>query len=137
MRKWMLMFLLLLSILIHEAQGIRMSKGSASAVRQHTINEVVHGKRNLNEGVNNKSSGWIRKLITKIPISRTAAISKNDGNAETKARPESKDSSINENVGRKEENSVSVNSSSKTYKEIVDIAGMDYSLARRKSPVHN
>ncbi|KAL7137828.1 hypothetical protein ABFS83_10G119900 [Erythranthe nasuta] len=135
MRKWMLMFLLLLSILIHEAQGIRMSKGSA-AVRQHSINEVVDGKRNLNEGVN-KSSGWIRKLITKIPISRTSAISKNDGNAETKARPESKGSSTNENVGRKEENSVSVNSSSKTYKEIVDIAGMDYSLARRKSPVHN
>ncbi|KAL8040736.1 hypothetical protein ABFX02_10G117900 [Erythranthe guttata] len=135
MWKWMLMFLLLLSILIREAQGIRMSKGSA-AVRQHTINEVVHGKINLNEGVN-KSSGWIRKLITKIPISRTSAISKNDWNAESKARPESKDSSINENVGRKEENSLSVNSSSKTYKEIVDIAGMDYSLARRKSPVHN
>ncbi|KAL7097141.1 hypothetical protein ACP275_10G124500 [Erythranthe tilingii] len=113
-----------------------MSKGSA-AVRQHSINEVVdHGKRNLNEGVNN-SSGWIRKLITKIPISRTAAISKNHGNAETKARPESKGSSTNENVGRKEENSLPVNSSSKTYKEIVDIAGMDYSLARRKPPVHN
>ncbi|KAL7097142.1 hypothetical protein ACP275_10G124500 [Erythranthe tilingii] len=62
MRKWMLMFLLLLSILIHEAQGIRMSKGSA-AVRQHSINEVVdHGKRNLNEGVNNSSGKKKRKL---------------------------------------------------------------------------
>ncbi|KAI3443932.1 hypothetical protein Pfo_000597 [Paulownia fortunei] len=149
MRPWLLMSVLLLSILIHEAQGIRLRKGSLPD-GQHNIHEFLPGKRN-NEGdeevilcKSKHCSGRIRKLTT-TPICSTTTIAKNDKNEENKAHPKLEGSSTNQKIGRKEEY-LSVNSSSKTqqgqptlqpYPDILDIAGMDYSLARRKPPIHN
>ncbi|XP_011084058.1 uncharacterized protein LOC105166414 [Sesamum indicum] len=133
MRSWLLMFLLLLSsLLVHEAQGIRLLKGSV-ADRQHNIQEFLPGKRNNYEGVDEEAvimckskhcSGRIRKLTMTL-ISSTPTIAKNDKNEENK------------------EENLSVNPSSTNQQagqptpDILNIAGMDYSLARRKPPIHN
>ncbi|KAI3446826.1 hypothetical protein Pfo_003491 [Paulownia fortunei] len=148
MRSWMLISLLLLSVLIHEAQGIRLRKRNPSD-RQHNIHKILQGRSN--DGVEEiilckgkHCSGRIRKLIM-TPISSTTTIAKNDKNEENKAHPKSEGSSTNEKIARKAEN-LSVNSSSiteqrqpalETYPDILDIAGMDYSQARRKPPIHN
>ncbi|PIN00599.1 hypothetical protein CDL12_26899 [Handroanthus impetiginosus] len=104
MRPWVLISLLLLSILVHGAQG------------------------------------RARKLVMN-QISSTTAIPKKDKHEETKAHPKLEGSSTNKKVATKDEN-LSVNSSStteqrKTYPDILDIAGMDYSQAKRKPPIHN
>ncbi|KAK4414955.1 hypothetical protein Salat_2602500 [Sesamum alatum] len=136
MRSWLLMLLLLLSsvLLVHEAQGIRLVKGSI-ADREHNIQEFLPGKRH-NEGhvdeeavivcKKKQCSGRIRKLTMTL-ISSTSTIAKNDKNEENK------------------EENLSVNPSStnpdhqqgQPTPDILDIAGMDYSLARRKPPIHN
>ncbi|KAL0403896.1 UNVERIFIED_CONTAM: hypothetical protein Sradi_2030400 [Sesamum radiatum] len=55
MRSWLLMFLLLLSsLLVHEAQGIRVLKGSV-ADRQHNIQGILPGKRNNSVGVDEEA----------------------------------------------------------------------------------
>ncbi|KAL8488467.1 hypothetical protein ACS0TY_024659 [Phlomoides rotata] len=115
MRSWVLMFLLLLSILIHDAQGIRLRKGSLQlqALEQQSIHEKVSSNEGgIDECKSKKcSSGRIRKLNTMIHISSTTTTNaKNHGK--------------NEDDQRKE--------------ETMDIAEMDYSLqARRKPPIHN
>ncbi|KAG8367507.1 hypothetical protein BUALT_Bualt16G0079100 [Buddleja alternifolia] len=152
MRSWMLISLLLLSILVHEAQGIRIRKGSLPERQNNKHQEIHQGERN-NDSVEEaiivckgkKCSGRVRKLIMSL-ISTTSTIAKNDHkNDENKSHPKLEGSSTNEKLGRKEEN-LSVNSSSiteqgqpkpETYPDILDIAGMDYSQARRKPPIHN
>uniref|UniRef100_A0A5B7ARH7 Uncharacterized protein n=1 Tax=Davidia involucrata TaxID=16924 RepID=A0A5B7ARH7_DAVIN len=131
MKSSLLASLLLLSILISEAQGIRLKKGFVSA-EQHKIHEGTLIKTN-NGGVGEvilckegHCSGNSRKLMTKT-TSSTSTTSKNDKN------------------GGEEEN-FSVSSSPvpkhreaapERYPDILDIAGMDYSPARKKPPIHN
>ncbi|KAK6156564.1 hypothetical protein DH2020_010812 [Rehmannia glutinosa] len=156
MRTWLLLSLLLLSILIHEAQGIRLRKGISlpdTDHRQHNIHQEFHPGMINNKGVkeviqckSKHCSGRIRKL-TMTPISSTATITKNNKNEENKDHPKLKGSAINQKIGSKEENGLFVNSSSskttheqgqaEPYPGILDIAEMDYSLARRKPPIHN
>uniref|UniRef100_A0A5B7API1 Uncharacterized protein n=1 Tax=Davidia involucrata TaxID=16924 RepID=A0A5B7API1_DAVIN len=151
MRLSLLVSLLLLSVLISEAQGIRLKKGFVSA-GHHKIHEGTLIKTS-NGGVgevilckDGHCSGNIRKLMTKITSRTTITTSKNDKNGGTKADPISKGkSSSSEELGREEEK-FSVNSSPDSehreatpehYPDILDIAGMDYSSARRKPPIHN
>ncbi|XP_057767904.1 uncharacterized protein LOC130988147 isoform X2 [Salvia miltiorrhiza] len=130
MRSWLLMFLLLLSVLIHDAQGRRLisNKGSAAAEADdgpHSLHEKLAEMKSIDERESKKWSGSNRKL-TLIDISSTTTIAKN---GEMKAELK---------IGR-EEQIASVNSSSKTQQgqEGLDMAEMDYTLARRKPPIHN
>ncbi|PIN20314.1 hypothetical protein CDL12_06994 [Handroanthus impetiginosus] len=123
MRPWLMMFLLLLSILVHEAQGIRLIRKGPPAERQNNINQELHPVKTNKDGVeevilckSKHCSGRIRKL-TMTPISSTTTTAKTDKNEENKVQAKLEGSSRNE--------------------DILDIAGMDYSLARRKPPIHN
>ncbi|KAL3840719.1 hypothetical protein ACJIZ3_025310 [Penstemon smallii] len=148
MRLLLLLPLLLLSSLVLQAQGIRLIRKEYSiSDKQHNIHEILLGEKNNDEfedvilRKDKHLSGSIRKLTTTPSIATTTTIPKNDKNEENKAHPLSKSSSTNEKLHRKEED-MSVNSSSKSevqepYPDLLDVAGMDYSLARRKSPIHN
>ncbi|KAL2502560.1 uncharacterized protein Fot_36408 [Forsythia ovata] len=134
MRPLLLVSLLLLSYLAQEAHGIRLRKGSPPAARH----PIVHGEssvavlRRNNNGVEeaivckgSHCSGRSRKLATKkLPNSSTTAIVKNDENEENRDDSKSEGYSISENKPE-------------SVADILDIAGMDYSQATRKSPIHN
>ncbi|CAA3019095.1 Hypothetical predicted protein [Olea europaea subsp. europaea] len=131
MRPVLLVSLLLLSFLTQEAHGIRLRKGSLPArhpiVHEESLRVLNRNNNGVEEAVTCKGrhcSGRSRKLVTnKVPNSSTTAILKNDKN---------EDYSISEKFGGKEENN-----SPKSYPDILDIAGMDYSQATRKPPIHN
>ncbi|XP_042047944.1 uncharacterized protein LOC121793996 isoform X2 [Salvia splendens] len=139
MRSWLLMFLLVLSVLIHDAQGriLISNKGSTPAEADHGLHEKLGemNKSNHDEKESKKWSGSNRKL-TLIHISSTTTIAKSGeikGDLKSEALV-----STNSKMGRGDQNVV-VNSSSKTQQkqDIVDMAEMDYTLARRKPPIHN
>ncbi|XP_047947474.1 uncharacterized protein LOC125193675 isoform X1 [Salvia hispanica] len=135
MRSWLLMFLLILSVLIHDAQGriLISNKASTPAEADHGLHQEKLGEMNKSndEKESKKWSGSNRKL-TLIHISSTTTIAKS-GEIKSEALV-----STNSKMGREDQNVV-VNSSSKTQQEqdIVDMAEMDYTLARRKPPIHN
>ncbi|KAL8488468.1 hypothetical protein ACS0TY_024659 [Phlomoides rotata] len=70
MRSWVLMFLLLLSILIHDAQGIRLRKGSLQlqALEQQSIHEKVSSNEGgIDECKSKKcSSGKMKRKLTRV-----------------------------------------------------------------------
>ncbi|KAG8372650.1 hypothetical protein BUALT_Bualt12G0088700 [Buddleja alternifolia] len=135
MRSWLLMFqLLLLSILIHEAQGIRLRKASLQE-RQHNVHESKPRKGN-NDGVEENTLCKIKHCSVLLQNEENKAQHKLDGYSTT------------EEIEKEEQNDLPVNSSSlneqrqatepDTHPYILDhIAGMDYSLEKRKPPVHN
>ncbi|CAK9159005.1 unnamed protein product [Ilex paraguariensis] len=127
MRPSLLVSLLLLSSLLHEAQGIRLEKGSLAAGQQQMIHEV--GLTTKIKGVveevdlckDGHCSGMIRKLMSKTTsISSTTTNSKN-----------------HKKEGKEENLSINSSPVSERYPDTLDIAGMDYSPARRKPPIHN
>ncbi|XP_059636552.1 uncharacterized protein LOC132278711 [Cornus florida] len=142
--------LLLLSFLISQAQGIRLGKGFAS-FEHHKIHEGTL-IRTSNGGVGDvilckdgHYSGNCRKLMTTKTTSSTINTSKTVNSGGNRADPMSQGKSSSEQLGGKEEN-FSINPSPVTehrqgstehYPDILDIAGMDYSPARRKTPIHN
>ncbi|KAK9141789.1 hypothetical protein Syun_011189 [Stephania yunnanensis] len=141
--------------LLVEAQGIRLERG---------FTPINHHDRDVEEGSQNKviieaeSSGAgsvvpctgehcsgrsTRKLLTDATFTATATTATitsskstvNGGKPEVEPTPnggrnEGKNDKFSveklENSGQQEE-----------YQDIMDIAGMDYSTAKRKSPIHN
>ncbi|XVF34507.1 hypothetical protein REPUB_Repub18cG0064500 [Reevesia pubescens] len=141
--------LLLLFIFLSSVQGIRLEKSFKSA--------VLHPK--LHEGVLMKDSNGVlgdvilckeghctergRKLLTASTAS-TIPASTTNSKSEEKANPTSKVKSGNEETGGKQEK-FPVGSATDSehqevhdqYADIMDIAEMDYSPAKRKPPIHN
>ncbi|XP_042055169.1 uncharacterized protein LOC121799769 isoform X2 [Salvia splendens] len=138
MRSWLLMFLLILSVLIHDAQGriLISNKGSTPAEAVHGLHEKLGEMNKSNDEKESKKWSGSNRKLTLIHISSTTTIAKS---GEIKAYLKSEALvSTNSKMGREDQNVV-VNSSSKTQQEqdIVDMAEMDYTLARRKPPIHN
>ncbi|XP_040998026.1 uncharacterized protein LOC121244049 [Juglans microcarpa x Juglans regia] len=157
-----LSLLLILSLLLSEAQGIRLDKKFMSHW-QRKVHED-HGSalvEKTNGGVGEVIlckdghciSGKNRKLITTTSTSPSTTIptSKNEMNEENKADPMSKGEPGNGKDHGEEENLVvnhgKTGSTSDQHQEfahsehfpadIIDMAELDYSPARRKPPIHN
>ncbi|XP_047947476.1 uncharacterized protein LOC125193675 isoform X2 [Salvia hispanica] len=134
MRSWLLMFLLILSVLIHDAQGriLISNKASTPAEADHGLHEKLGEMNKSNDEKESKKWSGSNRKLTLIHISSTTTIAKS-GEIKSEALV-----STNSKMGREDQNVV-VNSSSKTQQEqdIVDMAEMDYTLARRKPPIHN
>ncbi|XAR66817.1 hypothetical protein NMG60_11013162 [Bertholletia excelsa] len=150
MRPSLLVSLVLLSIFVSQVQGIRLNKGFLASGDQKIHEGAVIKASNgaaVGNAVNCKQghcSGDSRKLMTIATSSppTTTSTSKNDkkGGTVEWSMPEDKP-----NTSGKEKsfspNSSSVSdhreAASEHYPDILDIAGMDYSPANRKPPIHN
>ncbi|XP_047182482.1 uncharacterized protein LOC124848752 [Vigna umbellata] len=143
-------FLLLFSLFLTQARGIRLEKGSFAA-HQHKQHDE---ESNLLKGINSaakkdatlcedeqycagKRKG--RKLVTSS-ISTNQDISKNVKNEGNETEATENDSSRNYKV-KWEGKEIFVNKqeeiSDENYMEFVDIVGMDYSPAKKNPPIHN
>ncbi|KAG6410460.1 hypothetical protein SASPL_128521 [Salvia splendens] len=127
--------LLLLLLIIHQAHGMGVTrKGSLS----HRSSQQVMSHKTLEEKTDkdvDKSvwesknlSGRARKLMITPSIPTTATVAKNEKstNKKTSATKVNSSSMAEQRMAADE-----------TYPGILDIAGMDYSQARRKPPIHN
>ncbi|KAL1553739.1 hypothetical protein AAHA92_14372 [Salvia divinorum] len=123
--------LLLLLLIIHQAQGMGViRKGSVTDYSQQfmshkTIEEKTD--RDVDDIVwkSKHFSGRARKLMIASPIPTTETIAKNEKNT-NKEKSGTKVTAAEQRLAADE-----------TYPGILDIAGMDYSQARRKPPIHN
>ncbi|CAI9787396.1 unnamed protein product [Fraxinus pennsylvanica] len=154
MKSWLQLLISLLILMLHEAQGLRLTREFVSARYHHNIPQKSIPDRRINDveevfhcKINHCSGRNYRKLMTKksTHISSTGATIKNDKTEGNKDHTKSEGKSRSEKVSWTEEN-LPTNSSPVTekqqpvaepYPDIVDIAGMDYSQARRKPPIHN
>ncbi|XVE71559.1 hypothetical protein DITRI_Ditri10aG0161000 [Diplodiscus trichospermus] len=144
--------LLALFIFLSCVQGIRLDKIIKSEVHQKlhegalmkNSNKVMGDVTLCKEGPHCIGNG--RKLLTATTASTSipTTTSKNEENGEKKANFTSKPQSGNEeNVGKQEKFPVGSPTTSEhqevhdQYSDIMDIAEMDYSPARRKPPIHN
>ncbi|RDX64622.1 hypothetical protein CR513_56805, partial [Mucuna pruriens] len=137
-----LVSLLIFSLLLAKAQGIRLGKVSLAVQlqKQHDVESTLlkRSKNEAEEAVlckDNECTGKIknRKLVT-ASVSTTQSLSKNVKKEEYKVDP-----SVNGNT-----RNVNTLSSSKQkdvpeehYHDLVEITEMDYSPAKRKPPIHN
>ncbi|XP_024979980.1 uncharacterized protein LOC112516949 isoform X2 [Cynara cardunculus var. scolymus] len=145
----MFTILVLSSLLTYKAQGIRLGKVTLSPSNHEDIVKISLVKGSSEDGQSlvqtaEISSGTNRKLMTKIISSKTTTIiTKSD---EYKHDPEAEVQSTHGLIGKEETSSFNSLQNSKHWKTEVstkhypydiDIAGMDYTPARKKSPVHN
>ncbi|TKY54762.1 hypothetical protein E2542_SST19174 [Spatholobus suberectus] len=138
--------LLILSLLLAKAQGIRLGKVSLAVQqqKQHDEENTLLKRNNtaaeeavLCKGNECTAAGKIknRKLVT-TSVSTTQSLSENVKNEENKAHP-----SVNGNT--RNVNTLSTSNSKhkdvpeEHYRDLVEIAEMDYSPAKRKPPIHN
>ncbi|KAM3270114.1 hypothetical protein P3S67_030020 [Capsicum chacoense] len=143
MKQFLLLSLLLLSTLVHEAQARNIPKSKEKALKERS-DEGGSKENILCKDGHCSSSGRNRKLMTKTstisPITSTTTTTKNIKNEGNKAHDTTtilKDQTSSENF--------SVNSSPETghrkissdHPDVLDLAGMDYSPAKRKPPIHN
>ncbi|XP_073132556.1 uncharacterized protein [Henckelia pumila] len=148
MKSWLIIISLLLSsFMIHEARGMSLRRGS---LLDHYKSDDIIGKivplddqgltsNIVDHQVKEKFSGRSRKLIVSPTSSSTTQTAKNHVkmNEEDKAHHSNTKGSSNK---EKKEEKISVNSSTQrqeVYPDVMDIAGMDYSQARRRPPIHN
>ncbi|KAF8400574.1 hypothetical protein HHK36_013873 [Tetracentron sinense] len=158
MRPGLIVSLLLLLLLIGEAQGIRMEQGFISTGHQkiHVGIEFHQEESSLIKASgagfgevvlcrDGKCSGRSRKLMTETLSSSTTTTSKSVKSRGTQTDSTSKHQSSNQGLEGNEEN-FSVKSSPvsehrevapERYSDIIDITAMDYSPAKRKPPIHN
>ncbi|XP_075507728.1 uncharacterized protein LOC142544579 [Primulina tabacum] len=151
MKSWLIISLLLSSFIIHEAQGMSFRRGSLAGQKYDIHRKIVSLKRNSygvedDEGMSifhqiKKFSGRSRKLTASLTSSTTKTAKNVKNIEEDKDLSNSEGSNSNkEKIGKKGER-LSVNYSSslsqEVYPDVMDIAGMDYSQARRRSPIHN
>ncbi|KAK4391527.1 hypothetical protein Sango_1930500 [Sesamum angolense] len=132
---WMLISLLLLSVLVPEAQGMRLRKDPSAldyGKQQKIYKKFFKGEL---EVVMELKKGFCAKGSTV----------QNDKNDDDKTHMKTEGSSPIEKIAKKDKN-LSINLSAvteqrqpdpETYPDTLDIAGMDYSQARRKPPIHN
>ncbi|CAA3026543.1 uncharacterized protein LOC111390720 isoform X2 [Olea europaea var. sylvestris] len=147
MKSWLLLISLLI-LMLHEAQGLRLTRESVSTRHHHNIPESIPDRRInvvVEEVVHYKSSHGSgrndRKLMTKTSthISSTDAMIKNDKTEGNKDRTKSEGKSRSEKIPGSNSSPVTEKQQpvAEPYPGILDIAGMDYSQARRKPPIHN
>ncbi|PHT28774.1 hypothetical protein CQW23_31627 [Capsicum baccatum] len=145
MKQFLLLSLLLLSTLVHEAQARNIPKSKENALKERSDEGGSKEVNILCKDGHCSSSGRNRKLMTKTtstisPITSTTTTTKNIKNEGNKAHDTTtilKDQTSSENF--------SVNSSPETghrkissdHPDVLDLAGMDYSPAKRKPPIHN
>ncbi|KAL4297506.1 hypothetical protein GQ457_12G024400 [Hibiscus cannabinus] len=115
--------LLVLFIFLSSVQGIRSAK-SFKPTGPHPMEEGAL-MNNVN-GVTGKS----RKLFTATPPPTSTITSKREDEGETKAKNPSSKLKSAAKEGKQEK-------LHDQYADIKDIVEMDYSPARRKTPVHN
>ncbi|XP_077216907.1 uncharacterized protein LOC143851386 [Tasmannia lanceolata] len=141
MRTFMSLVLLLLLFLLVTVQGIRLEPASIFTKNHKFYKEErssIEGNGNIGEVViceDGNCSGRNRKLMDK------ASSTSENANREVEATPKNHSG---DKFDRKQEN-FSVKSATsehrqhtpERYPDIIDIAGMDYSPARRKPPIHN
>ena len=148
--------LLLLCLLLSQAQGIRPEKGFSS-VRQQNKNiqeeENASMKRsNIAAGLagelsNIASSGGTRKLISVTSPSSATTTSKNEKKGrKNRGDSEPKGENVNSHGGEDGNGKAKSPVVSKQqeaaaahqhYPDLADMTEMDYSPARRKPPIHN
>ncbi|XP_038876887.1 uncharacterized protein LOC120069249 [Benincasa hispida] len=133
--------------LSNEAQGIRFGNGMIKPLGhlEKTLEEesrlIVEGFRKITLCENGHcNSGNNRKLLTAtspIPSSPTPSTRNNEGNK--KGNPMSSSHKEDPSVKRKDnlENSEAVSKNLEANLDLIDIAEMDYSPAKRKPPIHN
>ncbi|KAI5674449.1 hypothetical protein M9H77_14813 [Catharanthus roseus] len=145
-----LISLFLLSILVHQAQGIRLVKGSLSA-KMHKLHESIQSGLKSSIDVisglvkpNEELKGRNRKLMTK-----TTSTTSTTTTTTTKSKNSKNDDEQSRLPGGQKDENLSINSSSssmteqsenvhrKHYPDVLDLAGMDYSPAMKKPPIHN
>ncbi|XP_024980654.1 uncharacterized protein LOC112517452 [Cynara cardunculus var. scolymus] len=152
--KFHVMFIVFLLLSLHnfEAQGMRLGKVSLSISNHQELIKISSiGGSNQDHELLAKtvelSSGINRKLMTKIASSgTTTTISKNHKNDGNKNDPKPRIKSTRGSVSDEENfffNLSSENSkngkdvANEPYPNDTDITGMDYTPARKKSPIHN
>ncbi|XP_055824509.1 uncharacterized protein LOC129893041 isoform X2 [Solanum dulcamara] len=142
--KQVLLSLLLLSTLVHEAQARNIPMLKENVLKERSDDGYSGEVNKLCKDDHCSSSGRNRKLMTKTtstssPIITTTSTKniKNEGN-------KAHDTTILKGQSRSE--TFSVNSSPETghrktssdhHPDVLDLAGMDYSPAKRKPPIHN
>ncbi|XP_051150529.1 uncharacterized protein LOC127264958 [Andrographis paniculata] len=136
MRPWMLFLVILLSIQIHESQGSRRRSHHFKNIQEFLVNGVE--ETNEEEKLQLHSSGMKnRKLSTITPISTSPTIN---------PKKHDEDKVRRDKIGRKEENLTVNRASSRDkrrqphpapYPDTLDLSEMDYSVAKRKPPIHN
>ncbi|XP_009338406.1 uncharacterized protein LOC103930757 [Pyrus x bretschneideri] len=151
------LLLLLLCLLLSQAQGIRLEKGFSS-VRQQNKNiqeeENASMKRSniaaaglAGEPSNIASSGRTRKLISVTSPSSATTTSKNDKKGrKNRADSEPKGENVNSHGGEDGNGKAKSPFVSKQqeaaaahqhYPDLADMTEMDYSPAKKKPPIHN
>ncbi|CAN6540701.1 unnamed protein product [Malus baccata var. baccata] len=144
--------LLLLCLLLSQAQGIRLEKGFSS-VRQQNKNiqeeENASMKRsNIAAGLagepsNIASSGRTRKLISVTSPSSATTTSKNEKKGrESEPKGENVNSHGGEDGNGKAKSPVvskqqEAAAAHQHYPDLADMTEMDYSPAKKKPPIHN
>ncbi|OIV99879.1 hypothetical protein TanjilG_26217 [Lupinus angustifolius] len=155
MRPSFVISLLLLSLLLTKAQGIRLGKGSIPVQQQKQHEEKNALLKRSNSDADGEAilcedeqcTGKIknRKLVT-TPVSTTYTISKNMNKGENEAHPLVNSNITNVKVnGETNETKVkklsttskNQNQHEEQYLDLEDITEMDYSPATRKPPIHN
>ncbi|GAV73905.1 hypothetical protein CFOL_v3_17388 [Cephalotus follicularis] len=150
MKHSLVVSLLLLSLLLSQAQGIRLDKWFKSVMHTGMIHEEENSLVKASNGVvglvvlckKGQCTGKNRKLAS-VTISATsttiATTPKNSNNGDKKPEPVSKEKSGMQEkptanpvptYGRQE-------ISHENYADLMNITEMDYSPARRKPPIHN
>ncbi|KAK4604597.1 hypothetical protein RGQ29_012890 [Quercus rubra] len=159
MRPYLAVSLLLLSLLLSVVQGIRLDKSFMSSVGQHkeeksaltkihdsAVQEVILCKDGHCTGKNRKLITTTTISTTSTTTSTTTTTSKNEKNGENKADTNSKGKSGSGELGEKENSMVKGRPTSEVsqshdhheqFPDIIDLAEMDYSPAKRKPPIHN
>ncbi|KAI3679510.1 hypothetical protein L2E82_51251 [Cichorium intybus] len=137
--------LLLLSIILYQAQGIRFDKSTISSSNHPEL--ITKTSLSIQDDGSAMATELLPGINRKI---MTKTISSNPPSTDRKISdyyPQSDIKFTHRRIG-KEENfpttSVSINSKhgkmegvSKRYPDVIDITGMDYSPAKRKPPIHN
>ncbi|KAK6942213.1 hypothetical protein RJ641_027590 [Dillenia turbinata] len=152
-----LLCFLLIFCLVSEAHGIRFEKGFQSTGHQKIQKEEDVLETTSNVGgeevtfcKDGKCSGNNRKLMNKPTTSTTSTLTattptrkneKSEANKATNSRLKN-ESSGGEKLGGKNKNHFAGLELQEVvphehYPDIIDLAGMDYSPARRKPPIHN
>ncbi|KAA0050046.1 uncharacterized protein E6C27_scaffold675G00250 [Cucumis melo var. makuwa] len=143
-----LLLLLLFFFLSNQAQGIRLGNGIMIKLvgqpAKTLEEEVVEGFRKTTICENGHcNSGNNRKLMTvttpPIPSSPTPSTRNNEEENYKKGNPKSSNKEESSSVKKKDdlENSEAVSKNLEAALDLIDIAEMDYSPAKRKPPIHN
>ncbi|KAK8465919.1 hypothetical protein PHAVU_009G210216 [Phaseolus vulgaris] len=150
MKPSFVIYLLLLFLFLTDARGIRLEKGSFAAQQHKQHDQESNLLRRINSAAKKEAAlcedeqycaGKIK--FRKLGTSSTSSIrdiSKNVKNEGNEAQGPEIDNTINYK-GNWEGKEIFVNKqqevSHENYLDLVDIAGMDYSPAKKNPPIHN